>query len=145
MNSLDYYTRQGDVWTTEEEEQLKKEYENPSLTVLHIADIHKRTPGGCAAMLKKLGLIVNRFSARGYEEYQKSNLYKEIVEKGTIKKVENQQKKKDKEQEKERVTQVMNTPAILQIMDLKEEIASLKKDVKEILRLMNALYEFEND
>ena len=31
-----------------------------------------------------------------------------------------------------------------EILDLKNEIISLKKDVKEILHLLNNLYDFEN-
>ena len=31
-----------------------------------------------------------------------------------------------------------------EILDLKNEIIILKKDVKEILRLLNELYDFEN-
>tara|TARA_B110000858_G_scaffold155740_1_gene177942 strand:- start:167 stop:469 length:303 start_codon:yes stop_codon:yes gene_type:complete len=78
---MDYYTNSGKPWFDKEEEQIKKEYNEDNLDINEIGKIHKRTPGGIASRLCILGIIHNRFSARGDKEYRDSDLYKEICEK----------------------------------------------------------------
>lgn len=144
MNPLVYYDRQKAPWHDQELENIKEEYVNKELTVIEIADIHHRTPGSICYKLTKLGLIHDYKVARGYSEYKDSTLYKEIVESS---------KKKD-DIKKAKSESVASTPPVAslprmntytkELIHLQGEITSLKQDVKEILRLMNALYEFES-
>ena len=73
---MDYYSNSGQMWSTKEDEELKKEYNEKNLDINEIGKIHKRTPGGIGSRLCVLGIIENRLSARGYIEYKNSNLYK---------------------------------------------------------------------
>ena len=110
------------------------------MNISEIADIHHRTPGSISYKLKSLGIIDHNTQARGYDEYKNSNLYKEIVEKGKI---------NDSERRIKRVSQYetitvppqINIP-FKQLVDLRSDVETLKTDVKEILRLMNAIYGF---
>ena len=142
MNTLDYYNRQKDIWDDNELENIRTEYETNGMNIIQIADIHRRTPGSIAYKIKNLGIITCHSLARGYFDYITSNLYREIVDSGN---------KSDRYKKVKKVTEVnvkMEPPIIRvsssDIVKMKNEIADLKKDVKEMLRLMNALYEFEN-
>lgn len=166
MNNRNYYTRQKMVLDDTEIKQLLHEYEYEKMNVSQIADIHKVTPGSIAYKLKKLGIIPIQSEARGYSEYQNSDLYKEIVGNTNKSKVERPNKKtlinteknlpspfktntsEIPEIKKNLVNIQISAPTIKtyreEIAELKTDINNIKTDVKEILRLMNALYEFES-
>jgi len=85
--TISYYIHSGSSWASEEDARLREEYEK-GLDILEIGVIHKRTPGGISARLKVLELITSTQKVKGYAEYKKSELYKEIMEKeGARKKV----------------------------------------------------------
>lgn len=130
MNKLSYYNRQRDVWNDMELCDIKNEYEIKELTISQIADIHHRTPGSISYKLKNLGIINHNMLSRGYLEYKNSSLYKEIVETGNVTNAKRRE----------------NNPLLVlnDVAELKKEIVFLRKDVKEMLRLMNALYDFES-
>ena len=69
-------------------------------------------------------------------------MYKEIVEKGKSIKSERKAKLNSVVEAKIETVAIITTSK--EIIDLKNEVTSLKKDVKEILRLMNMLYDFES-
>lgn len=130
MNGIEYYNRQKEDWSDNEIQQLKTEYEINEMTISQIADIHYRTPGSISYKLKKLGLISNNILSRGYYEYKNSDLYKKIVEANKGNDNFHNIKKKIK-------------LPFSEIYEMRNEILDLKKDVKEILHLMNAVYDFE--
>lgn len=143
MNKLEYYNRQKEDWSDKELEDLKNEYETKEMTISQIGDIHKRTPGAISYRLKHLNIIENNMLARGYIEYKNSNLYKEIVTTGkksdTVKKTQKEVKVKDKDKIETRV--ILTTAK--EISDMRNEIESLKKDIKEVLHLIHSIYDFE--
>ena len=141
MNRLEYYNRQKDSWDENEIQSLKDEYEK-EMTISEIADIHHRTPGSISYKLKNMKLIMHNTQSRGYNEYRTSELYKEIVEKGKIKDAEKKEKMKVKDESK--VKAEIKVFYTSEITELKNEISSLKIDVKEMLRLIHKLYDFEN-
>ena len=141
MNRLEYYNRQKDSWDENEIQSLKSEYEK-EMTISEIADIHHRTPGSISYKLKNMKLIMHNTQSRGYNEYRTSELYKEIVEKGKIMDVEKKEKMKVKAESK--VKAEIKVFYTSEITELKNEISSLKMDVKEMLRLIHKLYDFEN-
>jgi alpha-galactosidase/6-phospho-beta-glucosidase family protein len=136
MNSLSYYTRQKEVWTNEELEQLRNEYQTQEMTVSKIGDIHKRTPGSISYKLKGMNIVENNTKVRGYSEYKESELYKEIVSSGKDTRAE---KKRENKEVKVVATKINSE----EFLELKKEISGLKEKVDEILRLMNAVYEFQ--
>ena len=141
MNRLEYYNRQSDPWGPTELEKVRQEYETNEMTISEIADIHHRTPGSISYKLKNLGLITHNTLSRGYLDYKNSDLYREIVGDGKKKDSEKKVKKEAKEAEKAATQRSKNS----EIAELKNEIIGLKKDVKEMLRLIHELYAFETN
>ena len=80
MQPQSYYDKSGTQWTVKEEADLINEYVQGGLSIMKIGEIHKRTPGGISWQLKRLNIIDNNLEARGYQEYRRSSLYKEITE-----------------------------------------------------------------
>lgn len=80
MQPQSYYDKSGTQWTVKEEADLINEYVHGGLSIMKIGEIHKRTPGGISWQLKRLNIIDNNLEARGYQEYRRSSLYKEITE-----------------------------------------------------------------
>lgn len=157
MNKLSYYNKMHLPWTGEELTIVKQQYNEDGLDIIQIGNIHYKTPGQVSYLLRKLGMIDVRFDARGYDEYIKSELFQEIQRRGDAFKKELKQQDRDskkdhviltsrQEQRQERRREMQQTTKNQQdaIEMLSAEVNIIKNDIKEILRLMNALYEFEN-
>ena len=147
---MDYYTNSGQPWYDQEEEQLKKEYNEQKLDINEIGKIHKRTPGGIGSRLCILGIIEHRISARGYTEYKNSNLYREICEKGPPKK-EKRPKEPKEPKEKKVKTSVFESNVLITIKqsdynELKEELHDVKNQLSEIKNMIKnlAIYDFDD-
>ena len=144
---MDYYTNSGQPWYDQEEEQLKKEYNEQKLDINEIGKIHKRTPGGIGSRLCILGIIEHRISARGYTEYKNSDLYREICEKGPPKK----EKRPKEPKEKKVKTSVFESNVLITIKqsdynELKEELHDMKEELSEIKNMIKnlAIYDFDD-
>jgi hypothetical protein len=142
MESASYYDRSKEKYTEEESLQIKKAYEIDTLSIIELAKKHKRTPGCIAAKLKMMGIIGVASMARGYSTYKGSDLYKEICKAYETKTAE-------KKEKKEAGTLSVSGPAtkatvLAELNALKEDVKEMKKDIKEILRYMTALYELES-
>ena len=136
MNELAYYNRQKEPWSDKETQEIRCEYVIKGMTISEIADIHHRTPGSIGHKVKNIGLVEHFTLSRGYMDYKNSKLYKEIISTNI-----------NKNKQPKLTTQIENTRPIRQreeIRIIRNEIDELKKDVKEMLRLMNALYDFES-
>jgi hypothetical protein len=142
MNRLEYYNRKKEYWSEKEIQDIRTEYETKEMTISEMADIHRRTPGSISYKLLNLGIISHNTLSRGYFDYKNSDLYKEIVENGKSTDAEKKLNKEVKLKAKLKGLTVSNSSR--EILDMRNEIAELKKDVKEMLCLMNALYEFES-
>ena len=143
---MDYYTNSGQPWSSQEEDQIKKEYNEDKLDINEIGKIHKRTPGGIGSRLCILGVIEHRLSARGYSEYKNSDLYKEICEKGSPKK----EKKPKEPKEKKVKTSITESNVLISIKqsdyyELKEELSDVKEQLSEIKNMIKnlAIYDFD--
>jgi len=148
MEIPEEYNLAGQPWEKKEDEQLIKEYTIDRLNLMDISKIHKRMPGGIVSRLIFHKLIVIRSQARGYIEYQQSDLYKEICKH----KVENRLKRNTKYNNPDNTAvdltdrqttrlQIKQIPS--DIIQIKEDIKEIKKNVSKILEIMNVLYEFE--
>jgi hypothetical protein len=143
-----YYNRSTVSWDIDESEQLKKEYIRDNLDILECGIKHKRTPGCIAAKLNSMKLITHRNQARGYAEYIKSDLFTDIITSyGDRKKEREERRKSEREEklEKRKLKIEITEPSQIDksLSELRRDIDNLKKDVKEILRLINCIYDFE--
>jgi hypothetical protein len=133
MNRLEYYNRQKDNWGDKELQDIRTEYEINEMTISQIADIHHRTPGSISYKLKNLGLITHNTLSRGYLEYKNSNLYKQIVENAKTSVAENKINKEVKLKAKTESLSV--SIPFKEILDMRNEMADLKKDIRPVLIL----------
>lgn len=155
MNPLSYYHLQDQPWTELEDQQLRAEYVEQLLDIIQIANLHYKTPGQIANRLKRLGITENYYKGtRGYEQYKQSTLYREIIDRNETEKQIKETKKREKEtlqEERKSRNSKLELIEYIQIQqeqtdkinELTDDIKHMKKDIKEILRLMNAIYDFE--
>lgn len=146
----DDYKRVGLPWDDEEDLKLNDLYNNKQKDILEISELHMRAPGGIISRLIRNEIITNRISARGYEDYKNSELYKEIC----LRNRSNIKKKKEdlslellnRKNQNILITMNKNDFMLLQndIDDVKSEIKELKLICKNIVEMFNAVYEFEN-
>jgi len=135
------YPNAGRKWTDEEEDILLEELDK-NIDIDTIAENHNRTTGG----------INSRCNVIAYKMYLNNIDVEEIIKRTKLSKKEiqyaislreNRPVKKEKEKEKVKTTQISIQPKNSEIAELKTEIIGLKKDVKEMLRLIHELYAFE--
>lgn len=79
MENKTMFKNAGEPWYQEEDNQLNQLYNVELLNIMEISKIRNRAPGGIISRLCKHNYIPNRISARGYLEYQNSDMYKQIV------------------------------------------------------------------
>lgn len=128
---LNYYNRSKEIWDNMELNKLQTEYTTNNMSVIEIADIHKRTPGSIAFKIKKLGIVNNHMETRGYDTYRNSDLYKEIISNEINKPFDTKHTIKVKRK-------------VNEIQQIQRDLMILKNGLAEVLRLMHAIYEFEN-
>lgn len=68
-------------WKTEENDRLKKSYNEDKLDVNEIAKLHKRTVNAIVSKLVSLKIIEHIYDARGFNDYQ-ATIKKELDESG---------------------------------------------------------------
>ena len=154
MEIENLFKNAGEPWSIKEDAQLDKLYNIDMLDVMEISRIHNRAPGGIISRLKKNNYIVQRQSARGYNAYKNSDLYKQIVENNKDK------YKKDLTEKSKKIT--VKTPISSidsvfisinkydyldlknDVTEMKSEIIELKTTIKELVEMMKAVYEFED-
>jgi hypothetical protein len=161
MNTLEYYTKQKDPWSDKELQELRTGYAAEK-GIGELADELKRTPGSVAYRLQLLGVVTTSVLARGYAEYRASPLFREV---SAVSKAERAEKKQKKETTlKERIETKLLVEAgkniiqsakkkhdgadletLQEVQALREEVKGLRDDIKEVLRLMNVVYEFSTE
>jgi IS30 family transposase len=124
--SRSFYNRSKEPWNEEEIEQIKSLYNKEQLSIIEIANIHKRTPGTISYQLKKHNIFEKNTDARGYVDYRNSALYAEIVAENP----KNIKKQKDVEKEQPKLTRKQIQAGILQEI---QEIKVLIQHIMDIL------------
>jgi len=123
----------GKKWTDEEENILMEEL-NSFMDIATIANLHGRTTYGIECRLIQIV----------YKLHMNGNSIEEIMKKTKLhtqeisELISRQEKKINKTTEKK-----IKPPKYCDCLNLKQEIEELKKDSKEILRLIRTIYEFE--
>lgn len=149
MESLSYYDRSKEKYSEEESMEIKKEYEIDKHSIIEIGKKHTRTPGSIAYRLKIIGIVHHPAVARGYTEYKASELYKEVCKEYEKKDGERKEKREERVKAKETLSvsgmSTTKTSVMLELATLKKDMEDIKKDIKQILTYMTAVYEFEND
>ena len=136
----------GKPWKQEEFDQLLQEIKEKK-SIVDIATLHKRTPGGINSRLREtasnLHLNENKTIAECIEI---TGLDKtDIIDAITRREYNDRAKARAAEIKAKAKEQGISVPPkpTDSVNELRKDINELKKDVKEILRLMNALYDFE--
>ena len=117
---METFTNSGKPWEQQEDDQLNTLYNVDILDIMAISKIHKRTPGGIISRLFKHEYITTRQSARGYDLYRNSDLYKEIVETN-----------KNSATNTEYYIELQND-----VKEIKIEIRELKNTIKELVEII---------
>jgi hypothetical protein len=131
MNPLSFYDRSKTGWTSDEANAVLREYETEMLSILDIADLHRRTPGSIAYKLKSMGVISDASMARGYAAYKSGNLYKEIISSSSS--VAREPVKYAQKQPNEIVLRIASNDEILaEVKSLKSELSELKSEFKDL-------------
>lgn len=135
-----YFENTKNKWTEEEEEQLLNYYNEKKYDIIKIGTLLKRAPGSITAKLKVLKIIKLVSEARGYDDYKKSDLYKEAIDNHKKKTDEyNEDIEKDIMKCFQKITVNLNKVNSLlenyksdkeKIQKLTEEIENLKKKKK---------------
>jgi hypothetical protein len=139
-------TNIGKKWTQEEDDQLLRLYNEEKLDIIEIAKQHGRLPRAIAVRLVKHEVISNEFEANGYLNYKNSEYYKETMEKKNSLKKEKPTIKKIQEDDNYLITINRNDYLRLQndINEMKQNIFTLNTNMKELITMINSIYEFEN-
>lgn len=134
----------GKAWKKEEIDILlneikdKKEYKE-------IAESHKRTIGSITSRLRAIAANLHVDEDKTVEEciritgLDKSDIIDAINKREYSDRIKGQCKETKVQVKAEGIS----VPTRVPVSELRQEINTIKKDVKEILRLMNILYEFE--
>ena len=105
-------------WNHEEEEILKKLYNDDKLDIITITKQLKRTPNGILQRLIKLKIIKFDYEARGFDKDQIEDFIKECEKKNNF----NEEKKKT----------ITNEILLKHILELKEEISKLREEINKL-------------
>lgn len=136
MNALSFYDRSKAGWTSDEANAVAREYGTEMLSILDIADLHRRTPGSIAYKLKSMGVISDPNAARGYTAYKSGNLYKEIISSSKT----TEPSKFAQKQPNEIVLRIASNDEILaEVKSLKSELSELKSDFKALQSCLMSL------
>ena len=139
----------GTPWREPEVAQLLEEVKSGK-THDQIAKAHKRSPGGIISHLKVIAYQNHKNEMPMSEIIALTGISKnDIIDYIIKKEAYDELKEKRKEQKKTALPTSVSKPKSQisppsELAELKTEVLTLKKDVKEILRLMNALYDFES-
>jgi len=136
----------GKPWKKEEVDQLLREInENKDYETIAIA--HKRKSGGIISRLRQVAAELHLDEKKTIDEcIELTGLEKADVLDAIDKHEYNERAKKRSAEIKAQIkAQGISVPqkTLDPVADLRKDVNELKKDVKEILRLMNALYDFE--
>ena len=140
------FENMGKPWKQDEIDQLLQEVKE-NKDFVDIAELHKRTSGSIRSRLRLIAAELHLDQKKTIQEcIQITGLSMTSVIDAIDKREFNDRikakKVETKEKAKEAAISVPQKP-IDSVNGLRKDIDELKKDVKEILRLMNALYDFE--
>ena len=142
LDTSKYPARMGKAWGDEEVIKLLKSIQKKK-PINEIATEHERTLGGINSKRRDIAANYWFNDKRPMEEIQKyTGLTKEEIEDTIKRRIARNKNKPPVKPIEKGVKPIENAPT--EIAELQNEIAIIKKDVQEILRLMNALYEFES-
>lgn len=124
--NIEYPSYLGKLWSKEEEDLLLTRIKD-NIDINVIASTHNRTVGGIRSRIREIAYKLYKANVSIIEISNKTKLSEleinDIIKRrGVVKNHKNDNS---------------------DIVEIKNEINELKRDVKEILRLMNALYDFE--
>ena len=139
-----YPERMGEKWGSDEITKLLSSIENKT-SIEDIAKEHRRTVGGINTRRRCLAVDYWFNEKKSKDEIMRiTGLTLADIDDAIKRKESALRLKKIIEENKNEIPNTTESLQSKEIAELKEEVLSLKKDVKEMLRLMNALYDFES-
>ena len=138
----EYPSNMGQKWTDEEEILLLEELNN-NLDIGAIAQEHSRTIGGINSRRREIAYKMHLKNISTEEIINKTKLDYDSI-KQTIEKRQNNNPKKPISIKSE-ITEIKKPISIKsEIAEMKNEIKELKINIKELVEMMKAVYEFED-
>ena len=137
----------GKPWKQEEIAELLNEIKEKK-SFQDIAVLHKRTVGGITSRLREIAARLHLDEDKSVQEcIEITGLDKETIV-DAISRREFKESVKAKNKANKLIPSEVTAPKASEkpgeIAELRNEIVSMKRDIKEILRLMNLLYDFES-
>ena len=136
-----YPTRMGQPWSSDEVIKLLG-FINNNKSVADIAKEHQRTEGGITSQLKKMAYEYYKNDKKSIEDIEILTGLSSKQIRDTISKHETNNA--IKASLKKAVTPPPVFDAEAEIKAIKADMAEMKKDIKEILSCLKAVYEFED-
>ncbi len=151
MDASKHPSRMGQPWKADEIEKLLASIQQKK-SVADIASEHERTVGGINSRRRELAANYHFKEKRSMEDIQAlTGLTEKEIEDAIQRRTASQEHTTEVKRQKVETKQTLITTCTAApqsdttaIVELKKDIKELKADVKKILELMDALYEYEN-
>ena len=137
------YDNVGKPWSKEETSQLIQSYKHTNKDVFELAAQHGRLPGGIFFKLKQFNLVSCQEDVRGYSQEKLQNYMAQFRQQ----KGYNNQNYSNNQNNRRTgdYTDMIVENIYHGQQQLKLELCILKNEVKRLTKLIEAIYEFEND
>lgn len=143
------YDNVGKPWSKEETSQLIQSYKHTNKDVFELAAQHGRLPGGIFFKLKQHNLVSCQEDVRGYSQEKLQNYMAQFrQQKGYNNQNYNNNNNNNYKNNNRRTgdyTDMIVENIYHGQQQLKLELCILKNEVKRLTKLIEAIYEFEND
>jgi len=136
------YDNVGKPWSKEETSQLIQSYKHTNKDVFELAAQHGRLPGGIFFKLKQFNLVSCQEDVRGYSQEKLQDYMTQFRQQRgyNINNNNNQNNRRTGDYTDMIVENIYHGQ-----QQLKLELCILKNEVKRLTKLIEAIYEFEND
>ena len=138
------YDNVGKPWSKEETSQLIQSYKHTNKDVFELAAQHGRLPGGIFFKLKQYNLVSCQEDVRGYSQEKLQDYMTQFRQQKGYNNQNNSHNNQNNRRTGDYTDMIVENIYHGQ-QQLKLELYNLKNEVKRLTKLIEAIYEFEND